>query len=815
MTDMLHDFLIESAEGIDLIDHHLIALEERPDDEELLTEIFRSLHTIKGSCGFYGFDKLESVAHSAENLLTLLRSGDLTFGPAIANALLAMVDMIRSILGTIERTGEEGEPEVAMLAARLDALADGGASEVDTSWDAVTADDPAATGDAPVEVGDGGGDAPTVREPADDRGPADEAGSTPGGGSDGDDIVERLGDRLVEAGMVDRQDVELAAAQQGLGDGRMIGEILVDEGKTSAADVARAAGSSPTGSVTESTIRVDVRLLDDLMNLVGELVLSRNELVRLATDYEDNVFVPPSQRLNLITTELQEGIMKTRMQPINSAWSKLPRVVRDLSHQLGKDVRVEMIGRETELDRTIIEAIRDPLTHIVRNTVDHGIEGPDERSAVGKDPHGTLTLRASHQGEQVNIEISDDGRGIDPERIRSVAVERGVIGRQEAEDLSDAEAAHLVFQPGFSTAESVTNISGRGVGMDVVKSNVERIGGSVDLRTEVGRGTTFTIKIPLTLAIIPALTVRADDNRYAIPQVNVLELLRLKVGGDDRIEDLHGAAVYRLRGKLLPVVDLREQLGLPPIETRTTNIAVVKTDTLRFGLVVDGIEDNGEIVVKPLSQQVKDLKLFSGATILGDGKVALILDLLGLADLAGLSAGSPTMKEVEAQQAADELSLRSVDAEALIVLSVGGGERVAIPLNEIDRLEEVPADTIERSDGRPVVQYRRALMPLVDLGQVIGLGGSVLTENQRINVVVCLSGGRTVGLAVDQILDIVHSDAVQPAGQPGTVIIDGLVTDLINPQTVVAAALPSLHRPADADQQGGYEGEWLPLGATT
>ncbi len=777
MTDMLHDFLIESAEGIDLVDHHLIALEDRPDDEQLLTEIFRSLHTIKGSCGFYGFDKLESLAHSAENLLTLLRSGELTFGPPIANALLAMVDMIRSILGTIERTGEEGDPDVVMLAARLDALADGGSSEVDTSWDAVAADD----------------------EPRDDSTGA---------------IGQRLGDRLVEAGLADRQDVELAAAQQGLGDERMIGEILVDGGTTSAADVARTAGPVPTSSVTESTIRVDVRLLDDLMNLVGELVLSRNELVRLATDHEDNVFVPPSQRLNLITTELQEGIMKTRMQPINSAWSKLPRVVRDLAHQLGKDVRVEMIGRETELDRTIIEAIRDPLTHIVRNTVDHGIESPDERVAAGKDANGTLTLRASHQGEQVNIEIADDGRGIDPDRIRAIAVERGVMSRQDADDLSDTEAAHLVFQPGFSTAESVTNISGRGVGLDVVKSNVERIGGSVDLRTDVGLGTTFTIKIPLTLAIIPALTVRAAENRYAIPQVNVLELLRLKAGGEERIEDLHGAAVYRLRGKLLPVVDLREQLGLEPIETRTTNIAVVKTDALRFGLVVDGIEDNGEIVVKPLSQQVKDLKLFSGATILGDGKVALILDLLGLADLAGLSAGSPAMKEVETQQAADELSLRSVDAEALIVLSVGGGERVAIPLNEIDRLEEVPADTIERSDGRPVVQYRQALMPLVDLGQVIGLGGSVLGEHQRINVVVCLSGGRTVGLAVDQILDIVHSDAVRPAGQPGTVIIDGLVTDLVNPETVVAAALPSLHRPA-GDRPSGYEGEWLPLGAAT
>ena len=792
MSEMMDEFLIESNEGLDLIDRHLVALEREPNDPSLLTEIFRALHTLKGSSGFHGLDRVEQLAHSAENLLTLLRDGDLGFGPAIANALLATVDALRSIMNAIERTGEEGDPEVVALVARLDALADGGTGEVDTSWTEVAA----GTEGEPTDPDDRTSDVPATSPAPPKRDPS-----------------PRIGDVLVADGLVERDDVELAAAEQGLGDQRPIGEILIDQGKASPQVVeAAAAAQTKQSSLADSTIRVDVGLLDRLMNLVGELVLSRNELVQLAVEHDDQVFGPPSQRLNLITSELQEGIMKTRMQPINSAWAKLPRVVRDLSHQLGKEVVVEMRGRETELDRTIIEAIKDPLTHVVRNTVDHGIEDPATREAAGKAAEGTLILAASHEGEQVNIEISDDGGGIDPERIKAKALESGLIGGREAEDLSDEEIINLIFRPGFSTAEAVTNISGRGVGMDVVKSNVERIGGSVEVRSRVGQGTTFTIKIPLTLAIIPALTIRLAENRYAIPQVNVLELVRLRAGGEERIEDIHGAPVFRLRGKLLPIVDLREQLGAPPIESRTTNIAVVKTETLRFGLVVDGIEDNGEIVVKPLSQQVKDLRLFSGATILGDGKVALILDLLGLADQAGLSPGSATLKEVEAQQATEERGRRSLDTEALIVLSVGGGERVAIGLNEIDRLEEIPATSIERSDSRPVVQYRGTLMPLVDLGQVIGVGGSVLDDHDRVNIVVCLSGDRTVGLAVDQILDIVHTDAVRPSGQPGTVIVDGLVTDLVSPETIIAAALPSLHH-VDPAVASRFEGDWAPVGA--
>lgn len=845
MSDMLTELLIECSEGLDLIDRHLVTLELDPANEDLLTEIFRALHTIKGSCGFHGLDRLEQVAHSAENLLTLLRAGDLLFDRPIADALLSTVDTFRSILATVQQTGEEGDADVSSLTAHLDALAagSGSAGEPETTGtdhgatEAVSADSYKRRRDDEVssEQLDAGHVDPDQVEPwpeLDDNGdgdtdvsPYDADVEGEGGSSNadaepdaGEDAAEppaapadsgpapnptpaapgapRIGDLLVSSGTVDRATVEKAAAEQGLGDTRPIGDILIEQGGASAEAIeGAAAAQARVPNAIDSTIRVDVGLLDELVNLVGELVLSRNELIRLATDYDDPVFVPPSQRLDLITSELQERVMKTRMQPINSAWAKLPRIVRDLSQQLDKEVSVVMSGQETELDRTIIEAIRDPLTHIVRNIVDHGIEDPETREALGKPRRGTLALAAGHEGEQVNITISDDGRGIDPAHILATAVERGVVGAKEGAEMTDAEIIALVFRPGFSTATSVTNVSGRGVGMDVVKSNIERIGGSVDLRTEIGRGTTFAIKIPLTLAIIPALTVRGDEGRYAIPQVNVLELVRFRDGGPDRIEDIHGAPVYRLRGRLLPIVDLREQLGLAPIEQTTTHIAVVKTDTLRFGLVVDGIDDNGEIVVKPLGHHLKDLKLFSGATILGDGTVALILDLVGLAERAGLLVSGTGFEQESGDT--DSHVHRSLGAEAMIVLSVGGGERVAVNLDEIDRLEEISVETVERSDGRPVVQYRGALMPLIDLGQVIGLGGSVLTEHSRINVVVCLSGGRTVGLAVEEILDIVHSDAVQPTGQPGTIIVDAQVTDMISPETVIAAALPGLHRVDD------------------
>ncbi len=818
MDEIISEFLVESYEGLDQIDENLIVLEESPDDVAVLKEIFRTLHTIKGTCGFLGFGKLERLAHAAENLLSLLRDGELSMTSEIADALLAAVGDIRGILATIEETEHEGEPEIDAIVTQLNALAtpgaaapapeagaDGGDGESQPAeGEAESADAPAAeapAAEAPAAETESA-DAPAAEAPAEapaaeTEAPAEAAAPSPDPAPapeapDADADSERIGDLLVDAGAAERTDVEIAAAEQALGDKREIGKILVDDGRAKESEVEEAAASQTKRSVADSSIRVDVALLDRLMNLVGELVLSRNQIIQLATESENNGLGPPSQRLNLITSELQEGVMKTRMQPINNVWAKLPRVVRDLSRQLDKSVHVEMIGKETELDRTIIEAIKDPLTHIVRNTVDHGIEDPAARVAAGKPEEGLLLLRASHEGGQVNIEISDDGKGMDAHALAAKAVEKGVVTAEQVSRMSEQEMVNLIFRPGFSTAAKVSNVSGRGVGMDVVKTNVERIGGTVDLKTEVGVGTTFKIKIPLTLAIIPALVVSCDNNRYAIPQVNLLELVRLEADDEkNRIEDLHGAPVYRLRGRLLPIVDLRDQLGSDPAQRDSTNIVVLRADDHTFGLIVDSIEDTEEIVVKPLGRQVKDLSLFAGATIMGDGRIALILDLMGLASEAHLLEPGVTEKQPVFDGVTSSHST-VLDDRTLLLLGLGDEDKVAIPLAKVERLEEFPSTALERSDGRTVVQYRGKIMPLIDLGPTIGYSNSALYDAERISVVVCNFGSLTVGLAVASILDIVsHAEVLENVSDDfETVVINDQVTDVIDATSVVSSVLP-------------------------
>ncbi len=490
--------------------------------------------------------------------------------------------------------------------------------------------------------------------------------------------------------------------------------------------------------------------------------------------------------------------MKTRMQPIGNVWGKLPRVVRDLSHQMGKSVRIEMDGKDTELDKTIIEAIKDPLTHIVRNTVDHGIETPEQRQAAGKPSEGVLHLRANHEGGQVNIEISDDGAGIPLDIIKAKAVERGLITAETAERMSDAEATHLIFLPGFSTAAAVTNVSGRGVGMDVVKTNIEKIGGSVEVRTVLGEGTTFKIKIPLTLAIIPALSVLCGGNRYAIPQINLIELVRVEASETSAgIEFVHGAPVYRLRGRLLPIVDLREVLGSPNPESAVANVVVLQADDRQFGVVVDEIHETQEIVVKPLGQVVADIPLYSGATILGDGRVAVILDVLGLAQYAGIISAHGEANPIHDFLDAAEVRA-SIETTTLLLLGLGEGRRVALPLSDVARLEEFPVASIEQSGHRPVVQYRGRIMPLVDLGTSLGYGGWYQNDSQPVSVVVYQHEGRDVGLIVGEILDIVQHDL--SGDDVESVVIGDRVTDLFDVASVVAREIPS----HELDLMGAY-----------
>jgi two-component system chemotaxis sensor kinase CheA len=779
--DIVREFLVESNENLDTLDRELVLLEKDPQNKNILGSVFRTIHTIKGTCGFLGFTKLEKVAHAGENLLSNLRDGKLVLNTDIASGLMATVDAVRHMLTSIEASGQDGEADYRELIENL--------TKLQQSTTSSTEQQPRRTPASKQEF---------LAEPSEEA-EADAGNREPAAG--------KIGAALIEQGKITPED--LARALQKQGNRRRIGEILVELGAVSAEDVlaaARAVEGARTREAGGGTIRVDVGLLDKLMNLVGELVLARNQVLQFTSTFENNNLVATSQRLNLITTELQEGVMKTRMQPIGNIWSKFPRTVRDVAMNCGKQVRIEMIGHETELDKTIIEAIKDPLTHLVRNAVDHGIERPEARVAAGKAAEGCLTLRAYHEGGQVNIEIIDDGAGLDHEKIRRKAIDRGVLSVEKAAQLSERDAVHLIFLPGFSTAEKVTNVSGRGVGMDVVKTNIEKIGGTVDVQSAAGAGTTVKMKIPLTLAIVPGLVVVCADKRFVIPQVSLIKLVR--IDGDPArrgIEMVHGAPVYRLRGRLLPLVYLDRELRLEKnarpsgMQDSAVKMAVLQADGRQFGLIVDEIKDTEEIVVKPLGRRLKSIKTFAGATIMGDGKVALILDVLGVAQRAGIISEQHDRALAEANTESQE---KAGDKQTFLVFAGPDDARMALPLETLARLEKFPASQVEKSGTQWVIQYRGQILPLVRL--------NVLLEERRrrrrhtetpaspmdpevLQVLVCNHEGGTVGLVVEQILDIVEdrADVKSPGTRPGVLyaaVIENRVTELLDLHAILRLA---------------------------
>jgi len=709
MDEIVQEFLVESYEALDRLDKDLLTLEKDPSSKETVQSIFRVMHTIKGTCGFLGFTKLERVAHAAESLLGEVRDGTLAVSPPIASALLTTGDALRMMLGRIEADGNDGEEDYLHLVATLERLRASGGS--------------AAPKRVPVIPNTPRPKAPTV----DTDGPA------------------------------------------------------------SAPPSPEPAQPAATASVTDTNIRVDTHVLDNLMTLVGELVLTRNHIAQITAGGDaDPALTTAAQHLNAITSDLQEGVMRTRLQPINTAWSRFPRVVRDLGMALGKQVRVETEGDETELDRSIIEAIKDPLMHLVRNAVDHGIETAAEREAVGKRPEGVLRIAASHEGGQVTIVLQDDGRGIDVEKVRRRAAERGLLTGEEADALATRDAIDLIFQPGFSTADQVTNLSGRGVGMDVVKTNVARVGGTVEVATESGIGTTYTLKIPLTLAIIPALLVRSGGQRYAIPQVNLLELILM---APDEVELVHGAPVVRLRDRLLPIVYLATELGGDvATDIRAHHLVVLQADDRRFGLVVDAITDSAEIVVKPVDAYLKGVDTFAGATILSDGSVGLILDVLGLARRAHVLTGDQRRElepdATDGDHAGDEVSL--------LIFADHEGGRMAIPLELVQRLEEFPRSELQQSASWPVVRYGEEILPLVDVSRLMlerrhasrtdGLGSST---SETLPVIIYEHEGRRVGVLVGRIHDVIEHALtdLQPGSRPGvagTMVVEGRVTEVLD-----------------------------------
>jgi two-component system chemotaxis sensor kinase CheA len=536
----------------------------------------------------------------------------------------------------------------------------------------------------------------------------------------------------------------------------------------------------PDAKIANQSIRVSVVTIENLMTMVSELVLTRNQLLEMARRNEDSEFKVPLQRLSNVTAELQESVMKTRMQPIGNAWQKLPRIVRDLCADLGKQIELEMHGAETELDRQVLDRIKDPLTHMVRNSADHGLETPRERRAHGKPEKGTIRLTACHEGGHIIIEVADDGRGLDTARIKAKAIAAGLAPESRIEKMTEAQIHRFIFAPGFSTADQVTSVSGRGVGMDVVHTNIDQIGGSVDVKSIAGEGCVFTIKIPLTLAIISALIIEAGGERFAIPQLAVVELVRVKSNSEHRIERIKDTRVLRLRNKLLPLVHLGKLLRVGETEDDKESgfIVVVQVGLQTFGIIVDGVFHTEEIVVKPTASKLRHIAMFSGNTILGDGSVIMIVDPNGIAETLGASVASAS---AAAELAVDAERVEASKAKSsVLIFRAGSPEPKAVPLSLVTRLEEIDVRRIELSNGRHLLQYRGHLMPLIAINDSVRL-----KEDGAQPLLVFSDGARSMALLVDEIVDIVddHLEIEVPGDRPGVLgsaVVKGEATEIID-----------------------------------
>ena len=793
MDEIVHEFLVESYENLDQLDQDFVALEKEPGSHALLSSIFRTVHTIKGTAGFLALADLERVAHHGEGLLTELRDGIRTMDGHTTDVLLALVDKLRECLAAIE-AGTPDAVEVDGTIEQIKAVLDtppGAAAPAEEPEPAAEEPEPAAepAPEAATEPAPEPAAAPkkrvtrkrAVKKPA--TSVADTAAS-----------VAEAAASVAEAAASVADVADPAAAPAGAEAPAPAKAPAKPAAKKPAAP-AKAGEDAPTSTRTaaDSAIRVDVELLDALMRQVSELVIVRTQIDRLAESQTDMNLVRSAQRLNLIAGELQEGVMKTRMQPIEHVWSKMPRVVRDLANAIGRQVSLVMIGGDTELDRSLLEAVKDPLTHLVRNAVDHGIESPEDRVAKGKDPKGTVTLRAYHASGQVVVEITDDGAGIDVDKVAAKAVEKGLKSAREVAEMSPGEIAGLLFLPGFSTAEKVTNISGRGVGMDVVKTKVEGIGGSVDVETKFGRGTTWRMRIPLTLAIMPALTVECAGQTYALAQVNLAELVATgDTEGAPSIEHVGTAPVFRLRGQLLPLISLAEVLGVEPTDAHKQVIAVVNADDQKFGLIVDRVINMEEIVVKAISNRIKQVGIYSGATVLGDGGVALILDVLAIARRE-LTAEAAAIARDQANSGA---GAGAGTTEQMLVVGAGDDRQVAIPLSAVTRLERIPNDAFERVGQREVLQYRGSLLPVVRLDQMLGAMSS--TYRDEVEVVVYTREEKSVAIAVTAILDIVEDDVayhsdIEDIGLLGSTVVKDRVTELLDVEAAVRSVDPDFY----------------------
>lgn len=864
MDDIIQDFLTETSENLEQLDVDLVALEKDHNNHELLSNIFRTIHTIKGTCGFIGLPRLEKVAHHGENVLGRFRDGDLPVTPDAITAILHCIDTIKDIMSTLEETGQEPEGNDDDLIAQLDYFMN------------LDVNDPGAPPPSQNANHDAGPE--QNHEPSRDDTPVDGDMCV-----DGDDSQEsNVPQDVVASDDVPGTDVNVVEDHVETGGEAedifvpipMEGAVFANDSPqtdsyASADDPAPAVNEQPESqpehnkpqnqdaakpaavqkapppkeapqkeapkksgaSLANQSIRVNVGLLENLITSVSELVLARNQLLQIARDSENDEFKVPLQRLNYITSELQEGLMQTRMQPVGTAWSQLPRIIRDLSQDLGKEIDLEMIGAETELDRQVIEIIKDPLMHMVRNSADHGLEGPEERVLSGKSRRGHVILKAYHAGGHVVIEISDDGRGLNKERIIEKIIGNGLATPEQVEAMGDAQIYNHIFAAGFSTAAKITNVSGRGVGMDVVRSNIEKIGGSVEVNSKAGHGSVFTVKIPLTLAIVSALIIRSGGQRFAIPQVSIVELVQASADSDHTVEYVKGYPVLRLRNKLLPLITLSKVLEIQecdkgssdyqiPLEDRLpedierdesaanapqtldkqkqprkisdalcTNqyIIVAQVGSGQFGIIVDEVYDTEEIVVKPVSKILRSGNLFAGNTILGDGSVVMILDPKSVADKSG---------DMQGRGHEDDKSVKKIDSPndrrmRFLIFHTGDKSPKAVPLDLIVRLEEIDTDNIELSNGVQVLQYRDRLMPLTSVSGYLDF-----EPGSQKAVLVFQQGYEYVGIVVDEIVDIVEENLdikmnASMGGSFGSMVVNGRTTDLLDVDFFIQQVCPS------------------------
>ncbi|MFL5044557.1 MAG: chemotaxis protein CheW [Xanthobacteraceae bacterium] len=760
MDDLLREFLTETNESLDVVDVELVRFEQDPNNAKILDNIFRLVHTIKGTCGFLGLPRLEALAHAAETLMGKFRDGMPVTGEAVT-LILSTIDRLKRVLDELERTEQEPEGSDADLIKELERMA--------------------------VE-----GKVPDAR-PAAPAKPAETVGT----------LVHQVLERPLRPGEVSLDELErafretpgpeAAAAKRGPAAAKSAGKAKAPVEKDD---------EKIDSKIASQSIRVNVETLENLMTMVSELVLTRNQLLEIVRRHEDSEFKVPLQRLSNVTAELQEGVMKTRMQPIGNAWQKLPRIVRDLATELGKDIELEMHGADTELDRQVLDLIKDPLTHMVRNSADHGLETPEERRVVGKPEKGTIRLSAYHEGGHIIIEISDDGRGLNTEKIKAKLISIGLVNEFDAEKLTEAQVHKYIFAPGFSTATVVTSVSGRGVGMDVVRNNIDQIGGTVDVKSVYGEGSCFTIKIPLTLAIVSALIVEAGGDRFAIPQLSVVELVRAQSNSDHRIERIKDTPVLRLRNKLLPLIHLKKLLAMDAGADREAEngfIVVTQVGNQTFGIVVDGVFHTEEIVVKPMSTMLRHIGLFSGNTILGDGSVILIVDPNGLAQALGTSArASGEFGNTVEAEAAD-----TVQSTSMLVFRAGSAQPKAVPLSLVTRLEEIDVSRIELSNARHLVQYRGQLMPLIPINDE----AEVKSHGQQ-SLLVFSDECRSMGLMVDEIVDIVDDSLNIEVGSSrpgvlGSAVIKGQATEIIDIEHYLPKAFEDWFRPRNLSAKRG------------